>query len=86
MGKMRHRFGFPINRCHQRVATLSAIPMFTLTLTSFQSIGVTNEWRRCEFLYVYRPGYGFPINRCHQRVATCYHQDKSHAPRVVSNQ
>ncbi len=61
---------FPINRRHQRMATISCWGDIVERNPSFQSIGVTKEWRphRPPATGSGRPG--FPINRPHQRMAT----------------
>ena len=41
-----------------------------LTLTGFQSIGVTKEWRRDKTEADRVMSHLFPINRRHQRMAT----------------
>ena len=67
--------GFPINRRHQRMATVQRIAellyLWELDTWGFQSIGVTKEWRQFAYeeirkILIQR----FPINRRHQRMAT----------------
>ena len=63
---------FPINRRHQRMATWGGRPNATrYDMGSFQSIGVTKEWRPFKGRLVSGDGcMWFPINRRHQRMAT----------------
>ncbi len=64
---------FPINRRHQRMATLLPVPAKLLVGTkSFQSIGVTKEWRHILAYEFITEVWSFPINRRHQRMATCW--------------
>ena len=69
-----HPVWFPINRRHQRMATVSTVlNLFQGSQEAgFQSIGVTKEWRlvgheNCTPRFTKL----FPINRRHQRMATC---------------
>ena len=61
---------FPINRRHQRMATAFFKLSPSLRLMSFQSIGVTKEWRLKGSLVSQDGSCMFPINRRHQRMAT----------------
>ena len=61
---------FPINRRHQGLATHSKLGDFKGATISFQSIGVTKDWRRRRFGVKSDLRITFPINRRHQGLAT----------------
>ncbi len=62
---------FPINRRHQRLATVDRGWIFAGDVVRFQSIGVTNDWRPEKMTHFNGTrGAEFPINRRHQRLAT----------------
>ena len=62
---------FPINRRHQRMATIHSALVSHARDCRFQSIGVTNEWRPDKILAAIDAAFtSFPINRRHQRMAT----------------
>ena len=56
-------------------------------ITSFQSIGVTKEWRLySQIAEDYRTAAAFPINRRHQRMATGFAEESVQVTPAVSNQ
>ncbi len=62
---------FPINRRHQGLATVISVNITMLSLTGFQSIGVTKDWRLAKAQgWWSRKDSKFPINRRHQGLAT----------------
>ena len=62
---------FPINRRHQGLATLPANLRSSPTNPSFQSIGVTKDWRLTNSMVAGKKELKvFPINRRHQGLAT----------------
>ncbi len=80
---------FPINRRHQRMATIvSKWKSTSVSNPRFQSIGVTKEWRpSITTAGVARSHIAFPINRRHQRMATRYSSRISFGvDSLVSNQ
>ncbi len=48
---MQQNEKFPINRRHQRIATLHARPRRGAAVHRFQSIGVTKEWRLVQMVF-----------------------------------
>ena len=63
--------GFPINRRHQGLATAGRVKKSVSGMgCSFQSIGVTKNWRRANQKTNRGLVGWFPINRRHQELAT----------------
>ncbi len=63
---------FPINRRHQGLATPMTHTICENQRISFQSIGVTKDWRPPAARFSDCPDCRFPINRRHQGLATSY--------------